>query len=382
MSERMAEHKTRLCIVTPYQSGGGAEYQIQCLLDVLIPTGQWDIHYLTRNPDPAGASHGLQVVKIGRGTGEPRFGHATDGWSLYAALRALRPDAIYQRVACGYTGICALYGRIHQVPVTWHVAHDTDVAPDSSIFGRNPVRRWIEKRSVGYGLRNVRNIVTQTHHQARLLQDNYGRTATAVIPNFHPAPEGHLDKSGEVTVVWIANLKAWKRPEIFVRLAASLPDLRFIMVGAAASGTGDREWAADLVRSIQATPNLRYLGPQDQQQVNDLLARSHILVNTSLAEGFSNTFIQAWMREVPVVSMDVDPDGLLGREGIGIRAGSESGLVRAVRQLATDPGARAAYGARARAYALAAHSLRNATQLGAIIAGDGGSSLDRNAASR
>src|ERR1700722_8167292 len=33
--ESMSAGKTRLCIVTPHQQAGGAEYQIACLIDVL-----------------------------------------------------------------------------------------------------------------------------------------------------------------------------------------------------------------------------------------------------------------------------------------------------------------------------------------------------------
>ena len=48
-----------------------------------------------------------------------------------------------------------------------------------------------------------------------------------------------------------------------------------------------------------------------QAEVNALLEHTDLLVNTSDYEGFSNTFIQAWMRRVPVVSLRVDPDRLL-----------------------------------------------------------------------
>jgi glycosyltransferase involved in cell wall biosynthesis len=121
------------------------------------------------------------------------------------------------------------------------------------------------------------------------------------------------------------------------------------------------------MRSIRSTSNLEYLGQKSHEQVNELLARAHIFVNTSVHEGFPNTFIQAWMREVPVVSLHVDPDGVLARESVGIRAESEAQLAEAVRLLITAPGRRQECGKRAREYAMKFHSMRNATSLAQLL---------------
>jgi len=213
--------------------------------------------------------------------------------------------------------------------------------------------------------------VTQTADQAALLERNYRRRADAVIPNFHPTPSEPIDKSGVCTVVWVAGIKPWKRPEAFVNLADSLRDLadvRFVMVGSDTTGPGEKPWAEALLRRIQDIPNLRYLGAQSQAQVNQLFARSHVFVNTSRYEGFPNTFIQAWMREVPVVSLQVDPDRLLEVQKLGmVCEDSEQQLATAVRKLVTDADTRLQYARRAREYALTRHSMANAMGLAELL---------------
>ena len=75
-------------------------------------------------------------------------------------------------------------------------------------------------------------------------------------------------------------------------------------------------------------------------------------MNTSAHEGFPNTFIQAWLRDVAVVSLNVDPDGVLDGKQVGIIAHSEPALSQSVRRLIEDAGARAAFVRRAREHAL------------------------------
>jgi glycosyltransferase involved in cell wall biosynthesis len=367
--------RRKICIVNPFEHGGGAEYQISLLIDALSGSGEFEIHYLTHFPDQRDRTRNYQVSRIGDGGPIPRLGYVVEARSLYRLLREIGPDIIYQRVACAYTAVCALYARRRGVPLIWHVSHDTELTPGHLDRTRNFLRLRLEKWLAQWGGRHATGIVVQTQFQAELLTRNYARTADAVIPNFHPPAAEPIDKSGPLTVLWVANLKPWKQPEIFVRLAQSLKDrgdIRFVMVGAAAPPGKRWAWESALMSDIHTAANLQYLGEKTQEEVNALLARAHIFVNTSRHEGFPNTFIQAWLRDVAVVSLQVDPDQVLARGGAGIVAHSEAALVAAVRDLIDAPQVRAGFVARGREHAQVHHSLRNAEVLGRLLGGTAG----------
>tara|TARA_A100001037_G_scaffold306151_1_gene349548 strand:+ start:5611 stop:6726 length:1116 start_codon:yes stop_codon:yes gene_type:complete len=365
--------KLKLCVITPTHWShfmGGAQYQVKCILEHLVPTAKYDITYLANRIAPDFEPAGYQLEKLG--DPKPRWGYLVHALPMYRKLKALKPDVIYQRVAGGHTGISAWYAHHSNARMIWHVAHDGDVSPGRLVSG-NPVRRFMDRAAIRYGAHHADTIVTQTRYQADLLREHYGREATAVIGNFHPLPAQAPDKSGPLTVVWVANFKSWKQPAAFQRLAASLhalPDVRFVMVGAAATGDADADWSRRLLQQIETTPNLDYLGGQSQDAVNELLSRAHLFVNTSLHEGFANTFIQAWMREVPVVSLHVNPDGVFDDGSVGAYCGSEERLSQVVRELMEDHSRRSAMGACAYRYAVENHTVANVARLEALIAGD------------
>jgi glycosyltransferase involved in cell wall biosynthesis len=362
--------KSRICIVNPYEHGGGAEYQISLLIDALVACERYDVFYLTHFVDQRDRHRNYRVEQIGNGGPIPRLGYLMDAPALRRKLREINPSVIYQRVACGYTGICAGYARRCSIPLLWHVAHDTDVSPRLLDPGRNFVRVRLEKWAVDYGARHATHIVTQTEHQAALLNTNFARAAEAVIRNFHPLAAEVIDKSGPLTVIWIANLKPWKRPEVFVRLAKALSgctQVQFVMVGGEAPKAANQHWQEPLLRDIASTANLRYVGHKSYAEVNELLSRAHIFVNTSVYEGFPNTFIQSWLRDVVVVSLSVDPDHVLERQHVGIIAKSESELAAAVSDLVANTELRASYVKRGHDHASCNHSLRNAQDLVRLI---------------
>src|SRR5690606_42117859 len=84
-------------------------------------------------------------------------------------------------------------------------------------------------------------------------------------------------------------------------------------------------------------------------------------INTSDYEGFPNTFLQAWVRRVPVVSF-YDPDSVIRRRGLGSVCADINGMQRQIEALLEDREACAQIGARARAYATGEFSVHAIAQ--------------------
>ncbi len=278
-----------------------------------------------------------------------------------------RPDIILQFVGSAHTGIAALYARRHGCKMIWRVTNDPSVEPDTTSW-RAPHRR-LERLFLGYGIRNATLILAQTEYQRARLAETFPNAPVQVLPNFHPTPPD-CGRNGAVVkqVAWVANFKPLKNPGAFVRLArrfAYRSDVRFVMIGDSAIDYGG--WTKRQLAEIAATANLEYLGALSQAEVNGVLEHTDLLVNTSDYEGFSNTFIQAWMRRVPVVSLRVDPDRLLSRGGLGVVAGDEDALYERVAALLADPDRCAAIGALARRYALEHHAESNIETLARLL---------------
>lgn len=345
---------------------GGSQYQAKVLVDYLLANYDVDIVYMTTRADPGFTPHGYRIVRFVEHGRLRRYGSFFDAPRLYRALARERPDVILQFVGSAHTGIAALYARRHGCKMIWRVTSDRSVEPEKAPWWK--LHAHVERRFLEYGIRNATLVLAQTEYQRARLAESFPAAAVRVLPNFHPTPPDRgRSGTGVKHVLWIANLKPLKNPGAFVRLArrfAARADVRFTLVG---SALDDSSWTLECLAEIAATPNVDYRGALAQAEVNTLLEQADLLVNTSDYEGFSNTFIQAWMRRVPVVSLHVDPDRLLSRGGLGAVAGSEDALYEHVAALLDDPERRAAIGARARRYAVEHHAEANIDALARLL---------------
>ena len=73
----------KICIVNPFEHGGGAEYQIGLLIDALIASNRYEVHYLTHFIDSRDRARGYTVSRVGDGGPVPRLGYLMEGFSLY-----------------------------------------------------------------------------------------------------------------------------------------------------------------------------------------------------------------------------------------------------------------------------------------------------------
>jgi glycosyltransferase involved in cell wall biosynthesis len=200
-----------------------------------------------------------------------------------------------------------------------------------------------------------------------MLKANFGRRPDRVIRNFHPQPRASGKSTNLLRVVWIANFKPLKRPELFLDIASSLetlPGIEFLMVG---QPYFSRSLHNEFESRVGKISNVKCLGEMAQEDVNALLDSVHLLVNTSRWEGFSNTFIQAWMRAVPVLTLGVNPDQILDNNSLGHSFNSTAEIADSIRELAANPDMLKAMGKQARQFALQNFSMKNAAELANLI---------------
>lgn len=343
---------------------GGAQYQAKCLLDEMVKKDGFEIFYLARVVDPAYQPKGYKLIQIAKHNGIRRYGFFFDARKLTRLLKKIKPDVIYQRGLKSYTGFAAYYAKNHGCKFIFHIASDYDLLPVKAKglpWHLGPT--LVEKKIGEYGIKHADYIIAQTRQQANLLKKNYGRNVTAVVPNFHPFPKERLNKDKRCRkVVWVANFKPVKRPEMFLKLAKDLKceeGVEFIMVGR----PGDPKRYKELHKQLSMTKNMIYLGERSIEEVNKILAGAHVFVNTSTAEGCPNTFIQAWMRKVPVVSVSVNTDGVFDTEEVGFCDGTYEYLRNAVKRLINDVELRVTMGELAQSDAFKHYSMTNTDEL-------------------
>ena len=342
--------RKRLLLISQYfpVERGGAEYQMYCLAQSL--QAKMDVHYLTVSDAGRSWRDGpITIWSIPRRKLLRRVlgrCYVLDHFRVWAALRRIAPDIIYVRHATAHLGTAAWYAQSSRCPLIWHIPLSNDVErfrlPSLGAL-RTVLFDYLDKKMIDYGIRHASRIIGQAKYEENLLQQNYGRTCDLIVGNWHPEPTQSCVKGQPVKVVWVANLKPAKRPEVFVDLAESLgtgAGVEFLMVGRPDCRRQQRRLAA----RFRHVKGLTYLGERSIDEINRLLAQSHIFVNTSRSEGFPNTFVQAWLREVPVVSLHVDPDDILKTQGLGFHSGTFARLVQDTKKLIEDPGVATADG--------------------------------------
>jgi glycosyltransferase involved in cell wall biosynthesis len=258
---------------------------------------------------------------------------------IWSALKHASADLYYTSCAGMHVGLVALFCRRHGRRFVFRTASDSD-CDRFRLLVRNARDRWLYAQ----GLRRANAILVQSATQAAALRRNYGlagRVAGMLVDK--PLSAGIRD----IEVLWVGNIRRVKRPDRVLEFAATLPDVKIHMVGGPLPD--EESLFQDVRRAAVARPNVSFHGRLSYWDANDLYGRTKVLVNTSDVEGFPNSYLQAWIRGVPVVTL-IDPDSVIEREGLGVAVSSPDQIPAAIKRLLDDPVAWNAASNRCRAF--------------------------------
>lgn len=262
---------------------------------------------------------------------------------LLSALMAADADIYYQSPAGTYTGFTGWYARSMGRYFIFRVASDSDCERE---HGR--LHFWRDRKLYNFGLRRAHLVAAQTEYQARMLRENHG-IESHVINMMVETPRVGRALPKDIDVLWVSNFRPLKRPELVLELARQLPNVRFTMAGGP-TPKGETYYE-DMLAAAARLPNVTMTGPVRYRDSGDLFDRAKVFLNTSSIEGFPNTFLQSWIRGVPVVTF-FDPDGLVQRTPLGRVAKSVDDMREAIRGLLEIDVDRQLLGRRARDFAL------------------------------
>lgn len=330
------------------QPFGGAELQLVMLARELALRGV-DVRFVTRGCGEYEEyeSDGVRVVKLPLRRSSPRrilLGSRDIVW----ALRRASAGAVVQRGGGIETGLAARAARDTGARFVFMASSQWDV---DGTHARG--RGWLYGRFYLYGLRRAAAVIAQSEYQQRRLREAYG-IESVVMRSAHPIPE--TVPSERAGVLWVGRCEPVKNPALAIDLAASLPDIPFAMVCPKANSEA---MFGDIRRRAAGCPNLEFIPGLPFEQTDALFGTRRLFLCTSEKEGFPNTYVQALKWGTPVVSLNVNPDGLLNRFDCGACAeGDAARLAASLRGLCKDETRRGAMAVNARAYAKEHHDIR------------------------
>jgi glycosyltransferase involved in cell wall biosynthesis len=369
MGYGMHQAKKRICFILRFHPNvaiGGAELQVLRIAEELVKR-KWEVHFISedggqyqRNEQENGIDlHSLPERKRGRGF--------ANYFHLSRLLKEIAPHVVYQRVAIDYTGIVCILARRHRIKYVWAAASNNDCQKGAHWHLQrstgNRLKHSVQRLSftaiewlISYGVQGSDIAIVQSKDQQQLLKKHYGKESFVVRNGSEIVKVGEK-KPSMPSVLWVANIKPWKRLDIFIELAERCTDLpvKFVVIGNDKVKLGE-----ELLKGAQSLDNVEYLGSMDPEKIGKHFDDAYVFVNTSDMgyEGFPNTFIQAWMRKTPVISLNTDPDGVIKKHNLGFHSGSLEEMVQHVRLVISDERLRQRMGEDAYRYATREHDIR------------------------
>lgn len=306
--------EVKICFFVPFypEIRGGAEYQAKILAQSLKARG-YDVFYISYDNkliDGANENEGFRVYNLN--VSPTSLEKLTLYLSFFKGIKKIleheKPDIVYQRVLNTFSYRLSKYCFQKKIPMVLHIADNYSVSFDGL---KGEIKKAIFKRIVQYQV----HLIAQTELQLHKIQEITDKKVEC-IPNMHPLLSTKVGIKEMNKIVWIGNARPVKQLELFLDLGGAFSNSKyeFHIYGR----IPDSKYGNILHKKIDGLKNVFYHGHQDNKTINEILGKSALLVNTSVSEGFSNTFIQSWLSGTPVLSLNADPNNILALEGLGV----------------------------------------------------------------
>jgi glycosyltransferase involved in cell wall biosynthesis len=262
---------------------------------------------------------------------------------IWKSLKKANADIYVQGI--GFYGIIPLFCIIHGKKYVKWIMSDSELLFER-LHSAHPislkVRQYID-------IKLAHKIIVQNLFQKELIEKKFKRKCVLIKnPMIIPDINNFKNKENKNNILWVGTIRSVKQPNIFLKIAKSLPQYKFIMIG----GEAEEEKKLFNVIEKEATTisNLEFLGFVPHNKIQKYYEEASIFINTSQIEGFPNTFLESWICGTPVISLNVDPDEIICNNKLGLHSKTVEQLILDVNILFFSDNLRKEMGINARKY--------------------------------
>jgi len=259
----------------------------------------------------------------------------------FESARVFNPFALWRQVkdhdlvlgwfASWHTFLPLEFARLQRKPSVLIIG-GYDVADMPEIdYGhqRGGFKKWVSRRMI----RSATRLVTNSNYSLQEIKRNLEFTNGSVRMVYHGVPDrfGQLPRAGrEKMALTVGNVDRSnlqrKGHEAFVRAAALLPEVNFVLVGSW------RDDAIEFLRSI-ATPNVTFTGRVTDEVLLECYRKASVYVQPSLHEGFGMSVAEAMLAGcVPVTTGAGALREVTGDSGVEIDSTDASEIARGIQE--------------------------------------------------
>jgi len=283
---------------------GGAEVQLNLLAKEFSKNKNFDVHFMVGNYN----QKGIEVynnIKVWKSLNFKNniFKKILD---FYKVFKRINADIYIHRALSPFSGIIALYCKIKKKKFVYMVAHDRETDETHEVF-KNKISSLLANLTFKYS--NL--IITQNRYQKKNLKKK--GIKSIVIKSCYSILKKITKKKDYI--LWVGRSSNFKQPKLFLRLAKINGDKTFVMI--CPPSKKNPELSKQIREGSNKIKNFKFIKFVPFDKINKYFQEAKVFINTSIQEGFPNTFIQAAKNKTPIISLNVNPDDFINDYNCG-----------------------------------------------------------------
>jgi len=301
---------------------GGAEVDLYNIANELVKDDRFEVYFLVADFGQKSLEiyNNIKVIK-GHSQKKNVKNYFLSFFKFNKKLAQINADIYFTANLSKYVGFTNLYCRIRNKIHIHRTEHQHQV---DKLYLLKKILRGSGRYSFFYlGFKNVDYIVVQNEEDREILKRTFNFPCT-VIRNSYLIEDLSSSKKRNF-ILWIARGKKWKQPEVFIDLAKEFPNEKFIMIMPVAD---DKKYFENVNKIANTVKNLQFIPGVPFSEVYEYYKNARVFVNTSISEGFPNSFNQAMNVATPILSLNINPDDFINKNKVGLFCNNDFNMLK------------------------------------------------------